>query len=128
MLRNAVALAVIAACAIAVTGCGIIEDSIGHPIYLRGAVNVVEKQPLTKVYEATKKAIKDIGYAVATDERETNSAVLQGENKFDRRNKIVRVILTSVPEGGTEISIRVGRTGNRTLSAKVLEGIRSHLK
>lgn len=128
-LTRVCVLAAIGVAAVLVTGCplNIIEDSIGHTIYLSGAINAVDKHTAQEVLEATKKALQGMDYVVATADRTTLGAVIDARSKWNPEKKAIRIDLTERQEGGTHIRIRVGRTGDKGLSNKLLESIRSQL-
>ena len=99
----------------------------GDTYYIAGAVNATAKESPKQVAEATKKAFGDLDYVITTGERTTLGGMIEGRNRKDQSRKIARVHITEGEKGGTEISIRVDSFGDKKLSHKLLELIRSHL-
>ena len=127
--RTILTLAAIVACAMTASGCWWIERDMGHRIHIAGSVNAVEEHDLKAVDAATTSALKEIGYVVTTRERSVRGAMIQGNDSSDQRDlgKVIRVHLTERSAGSTDISIRIGRIGNKKLSRKLLDAIRANL-
>jgi len=128
MHRNCVILIVLlAVLMVSVSGCvlaAVGAGAAGTVAYMRGDLEAIRVERVNEVYEATKKAVTDLGYAVTKDQKDATSAEI---NLRDAQDKKIIIKLNATPEGPTDISIRVGTFGDESLSRLIYDKIKENL-
>lgn len=95
----------------------------GTYVYVSGKLTRTYKAPLSKTYAACQAALKDLQLPLETQEKTLGSASLRahdGENT-------VYIDLTSVDRDQTEVSVRVGVSGDEQASKRIHEAIQRRL-
>ena len=108
------------------SGCALLVGGAagaGTVAYLKGELKTNEDVPIDKLWNATQAAIKEMGFAVKTEEKDALSAKLVALTADD---KTININLKKRNDYLTEISIRVGTFGDESLSKKILEEIKKH--
>ena len=117
-----------AAAAVWLTGCIIAAvgaGAAGTVAYVKGDLEVIESKKLDVVYDATKKALKDLELSISQDTKDQIGATVIARDSQDKK---VTVKLTAVTDESTEISIRFGTFGNEAKSTMVYNKIKENLK
>jgi VCBS repeat-containing protein len=97
----------------------------GTIAYVKGDLETVEAKGINDVYEATKKAVKQLELGVTKDTKDAMSAVIIAR---DAQDKKITITLKGTTEEATKISIRVGMFGNETKSQRIYEQIKKNLE
>jgi len=108
-------------CVVAAVGLG----AAGTIAYVRGDLQSFESERIDEVYEATLKAVDELGLIVTTKSKDALSARIIAR---DADNKKVTIKLKATAEGPTELSIRIGVFGNETKSRLIYQKIRENLR
>lgn len=108
-------------CMLAAVGAG----AAGTVAYVKGDLGAVEAKKLDTVYDATKKALKQLELSVSVDTKDKISATIIARDSSDKK---ITVKLSAATEDSTNISIRFGTFGNETKSAMVYDKIKENLK
>ena len=108
-------------CMLAAVGAG----AAGTVAYVKGDLEAVEAKKLDTVYDATKKALKQLELSVSVDTKDKISATIIARDSSDKK---ITVKLSAATEDSTNISIRFGAFGNETKSGMVLDKIKENLK
>jgi L-fucose isomerase-like protein len=114
--------------AVAMSGClaaAIGAGAVGTVAYIKGDLEVVEVKNIDTVYEATKKALKQLRYSITKESKDLISGVITAR---DAQDKKVTIKLNSTAEGVTKLSIRVGLFGNETKSTLIYQKIHDNLR
>ncbi len=106
-------------CVIAAVGAG-----AGTVAYVRGDLQTVESKSLDDVYEATEKAIKELGLNVTKKTKDAMSATIVAR---DAQDKKITIKLSATTEETTKLSIRIGVFGSETKSRRIYEEIKKNL-
>ncbi|MEE9370993.1 MAG: DUF3568 family protein [Sedimentisphaerales bacterium] len=106
-------------CVIAAVGAG-----AGTVAYVRGDLQTVESKSLDDVYEATEKAIKELGLNVTKKTKDAMSATIVAR---DAQDKKITIKLSASTEETTKLSIRIGVFGSETKSRRIYEEIKKNL-
>lgn len=108
-------------CMLAAVGAG----AAGTVAYVKGDLEAVEAKKLDTVYDATKKALKQLELSVSVDTKDKISATIIARDSSDKK---ITVKLSAATDDSTNISIRFGAFGNETKSVMVLDKIKENLK
>ena len=108
-------------CMLAAVGAG----AAGTVAYVKGDLEAVEAKKLDTVYDATKKALKQLELSVSVDTKDKISATIIARDSSDKK---ITVKLNAATEDSTKISIRFGTFGSETKSGMVLDKIKENLK
>lgn len=108
-------------CMLAAVGAG----AAGTVAYVKGDLEAVEAKKLDTVYDATKKALKQLELSVSVDTKDKISATIIARDSSDKK---ITVKLSAATEDSTNISIRFGTFGSETKSGMVLDKIKENLK
>jgi hypothetical protein len=111
-------------CAVALVGAGVAAGA-GTVAYLRGDLEAVEPKNIDTVFEATEKAVEELGLKVSKKTKDKMSAVIIAR---DAQDKKITIKLRAAAEGGTKLSIRVGGFGDETKSRLIYQKIREKLE
>ena len=115
-----ISMAIVAqGCVVAAVGAG-----AGTMAYIKGDLEVVESKNIDAVYEATEKAVEQLGLNVNKKTKDAMSATIVAR---DAQDKKVTIKLKATTENTTKISIRVGIFGSETKSRLIYEQIRENL-
>ena len=115
-----ISMAIVAqGCVVAAVGAG-----AGTMAYIKGDLEVVESKNIDAVYEATEKAVEQLGLNVSKKTKDAMSATIVAR---DAQDKKVTIKLKATTENTTKISIRVGIFGSETKSRLIYEQIRENL-
>ncbi len=106
-------------CVVAAVGAG-----AGTVAYVRGDLQTVESKSLDDVYEATEKAIKELGLNVTKKTKDAMSATIVAR---DAQDKKITIKLSASTEETTKLSIRIGVFGSETKSRRIYEEIKKNL-
>ena len=108
-------------CLLAAVGAG----AAGTVAYVKGDLEATEPSKLDVVYEATKKALKDLELSITSDTKDALSATVVARDAQDKR---ATVKLSAVTENSTRISIRFGTFGDEAKSTMVYSKIKENLE
>ena len=108
-------------CMLAAVGAG----AAGTVAYVKGDLEAVEAKKLDTVYDATKKALKQLELSVSVDTKDKISATIIARDSSDKK---ITVKLSAATEDSTNISIRFGTFGSETKSTMVYNKIKENLK
>jgi len=111
-------------CTVALVGAGVAAGA-GTVAYLRGDLEAVEPKNIDTVFEATEKAVEELGLKVSNKTKDKMSAVIIAR---DAQDKKITIKLRAAAEGGTKLSIRVGGFGDETKSRLIYQKIREKLE
>jgi len=115
-----ISMAIVAqGCLVAAVGAG-----AGTIAYIKGDLEVVESKNIDVVYEATEKAVEQLGLNVNKKTKDAMSATIVAR---DAQDKKVTIKLKATTENTAKISIRVGIFGSETKSRLIYEQIRENL-
>ncbi len=121
-------ISVLVSTAVLIEGCVIAAVGIGAAgtvAYIRGDLEAMESKDLDTVYEATEKALDELGLNVTKRAKDAMSAVIVAR---DAQDKKITIKLSATTEETTKVSIRVGLFGSETKSRLVYQKIRDNLK
>lgn len=93
----------------------------GTVAYVGGELKTVQKVSLNKAWNATQKAMKDLGFTITSKEKDAFNGQLTAKGAA---NKIIRIKLKRQSNMRTEIRIRVGTFGDESVSLEILERIK----
>jgi hypothetical protein len=98
---------------------------VGAAAYKDGEVRYTGELSLNEAWDATQKALSDLGYAITSEERHVSDTpcLLTAEKAG---NKKIRVTLKRQSDALTEIRIRVGTFGDESLSRLIVKQIEIH--
>jgi len=108
-------------CMLAAVGAG----AAGTVAYVKGDLEASEAKKLDVVYEATKKAMKDLELSITSDSKDALSATIVAR---DAQDKKATVRLGAITENSTSISVRFGTFGNETKSTMLYNKIKENLE
>ena len=97
----------------------------GTYAYVGGEFTSTEQISLERAWEATKKAVNDLGFTVTRKEKDAYSSEFQLIAYGTGEKKIV-IKLKKQSSTLTEIAIRVGMFGDESLSRSILEKIKGY--
>jgi hypothetical protein len=110
------------------TGCLLVvagaAAGAGTYAYVDGELKASQPESLDKTWAATQSAVKDLKFSVTKTAKDAVSAHLTAKTAED---KTVDISLKRIADDTTEIRIRVGAFGDKSLSDLILEKIRSRL-
>ena len=92
--------------------------------YVNGELKVTAGATMNEAYDASLSAMSDLQFTVTGKSKDA----LQGEvDARNSSNTAIVIKLKYVSNTATEISIRVGTFGDKTMSDMILDKIKSHL-
>ncbi len=109
------------------TGCFLVLGAAGGAagtVYVMGKLKDEISAPVPKVHQATKAGLKDLGLPIREDQSDKLTAKLKSE--FSDGTD-VWIDIESKSDTVSQISIRVGLTGDEAKSRKILEALKKHL-
>jgi hypothetical protein len=104
-------------CAAVLVGGGAAAGAGGYA-YMSGQLKSTEGASMDRVWEASQKAMKELGYVPATQRRDGFKAQLVARTVDDKK---INLYLKRLSDNSTEIRIRVGVFGSESLSRLILE-------
>lgn len=110
-------------CLAAAIGAGVI--GVGTVAYIRGDLEAIETQNIDVVYEATRKAMKQLGLQMIKERKDLDSGLVVAR---DAEGKEAKITLKSTEHGGTKVSVRVGLFGDQARSLLIYQKIHDNLK
>ncbi len=110
-------------CVAAAVGAGVI--GVGTVAYIKGDLEAIETQNIDVVYEATRKAMKQLQLQMIKERKDLDSGLVIVR---DAEGKEAKITLKSTEHGGTKISVRVGLFGDQARSQLIYQRIRDNLK
>lgn len=96
---------------------------IGTYKFIRGELRSTEDISLDRAYQATEKAMVDLGFTITSKQKDAFDAEVIARRANDKR---VTVKLKKQSNNVTEIKIRVGTFGDEYISKDVLETMKRH--
>ena len=106
-------------CVVAAVGAG-----AGTVAYIRGDLETVETKDIETVFEATEKAMGELGLNISKQTKDAMSAVIVARDSEDKK---ITIKLGATSEGTTKLSIRAGLFGDETKSRLIYEQIKKGL-
>lgn len=116
------ALALSAGCAAVVVGAA--AAGAGGYAYVAGEMKSTETATLDRVWTATLGAMGDLSFPVITQKKDPGHAELIARTSTDTK---ISITLNKFSDTATEVRIRVGTFGDKSLSVAILEKIRKRL-
>ena len=89
--------------------------------YVGGELKTVEEVSLNRAWDATQKAMNNLGFTITSKEKDAFNSKLIAKSVA---NKIIKIKLNRQSNMLTEIRIRVGTFGDESMSLKILESIK----
>jgi len=96
----------------------------GAVAYVGGELRSTEEVSLDRAWNATQVAVNDLEFTTTKKEKDVFDAVLTASGAGGKK---VRVALKKVANKRTEIRIRVGTFGDKSLSQQILQTIKKRL-
>ena len=93
----------------------------GTVAYVGGELKTVEEVTLNRAWNATQKAMNNLGFTITSKEKDAFNSKLIAKSVA---NKIIKIKLNRQSNMLTEIRIRVGTFGDESMSLKILESIK----
>ena len=93
----------------------------GTVAYVGGELKTVEEVSLNRAWNATQKAMNNLGLTITTKEKDAFDGQLIAKGTA---NKTIKIKLNKQSDTLTEIKIRVGTFGDESLSLQILESIK----
>ncbi len=113
----------ISGCVAAVVGAGVI--GVGTVAYIKGDLEAIETQNIDVVYEATRKAMKQLRLQMVKERKDLDSGLIVVR---DAEGKEAKISLKRTEDGGTKVSVRVGLFGDQARSLHIYQKIHDNLK
>jgi len=89
--------------------------------YVGGELKTVEKVSLHRAWNATQKAMKDLEFTITSKEKDAFDGQLIAKGAA---NKTIKIKLNKQSDTLTEIRIRVGTFGDKSVSLNIMESIK----
>jgi hypothetical protein len=96
----------------------------GTIAYIKGELKSTAQAPLDRAWEATQMAMKDLEFVITEKEKDAFDAKLTANGAGDKK---INIALKKMSDTLTEIKIRVGAFGDKSLSQQILETIKNRL-
>ncbi|HVZ66236.1 MAG TPA: DUF3568 family protein [Lacunisphaera sp.] len=125
-LRQALALVVAASSLIVLPGCIVAAAGAGAGAvaYVRGELDANLNTDYSKVVESTRRSIKDLEFALVSENKDALKAVFVARTALDKK---VEITVENSGKRLTHIKIRVGLFGDESLSVSILDKIKAGL-
>jgi len=128
MTRNWILLA-FAFCCIATLfqGCMVVAvgaGAAGTVAYVKGDLEAVEAVSLNDAYQATEKAVEEMGLFTISKKKDSLGAIFKLRDSDDKK---ITIKLTAATESTTKISIRVGTFGSEAKSQMIYGKIKENI-
>jgi len=121
VLAVVMAVAQFSGCAAVVVGGA---AGAGGAMYFTGKLEDTINRPVTKVYDASLRALKQMGLPVLEHEHDSMTAKIKSLFADDKK---VWIDIESVTVDTSRITVRVGLIGDEAKSRRILESIRKNL-
>ena len=95
----------------------------GAYAYVKGELKSTEKVSLSQAWKAAQMAMDDLEFETLHKEKDFFEAAITASGAG---GKAIRVTLERISDNLTEIKIRIGTFGDKTLSEQILDRIRKH--
>ena len=118
------ALALTAGCVAVAVGAAVGAAGVAGYAYVKGELKGTEAASLDRTWAAAQAALKDLQYSVVSQRKDAQQAELDARTAKDTK---VTVQLKGLSDTTTEVRIRVGTFGDKTLSMNILEKIKARL-
>lgn len=115
----ALVISISTGCAALVVGAG---AGAGTVAYVAGELQATEDVSLTNAWNASKRAMKDLGFSITSAEKDAFEGKIIARGAGDKK---VTISLEKVTDKTTEIGIRVGFFGDESMSIEILDSIRA---
>jgi len=122
-LGLAAAVALTAGCVAVAVGAGA-AAGVGTYAYVSGELKSTQSATLDRTWAATQAAMKDLEFSVTSQRKDALQAELIARTAIDKK---ITIKLAKVSETATEVRIRVGTFGDKSLSLVILEKIKKRL-
>ena len=96
----------------------------GAVAYIKGELQSTAQVSLDRAWEATQLAMDGLEFVVTGKEKDAFDAELTASGAGDKK---IKVALKRISDTNTEIKIRVGAFGDKSLSQQILETIKKRL-
>jgi len=96
----------------------------GAVAYIKGELKTTAQVSLDRAWKATQMAMDDLEFMVTGKEKDVFDAELTASGAVDKK---IKVALKKISDTRTEIKIRVGAFGDKSLSQQILETIKKRL-
>jgi hypothetical protein len=96
----------------------------GAVAYIKGELKSTAQVSLDRAWKATQMAMDDLEFTVTGKEKDVFDAELTASGAGDKK---IKVALKKISDTRTEIKIRVGAFGDKSLSQRILETIKKRL-
>ena len=96
----------------------------GAVAYVGGDLKSSEEVPLNRAWKATQMAMDDLEFTVTSKEKDVLDGVLTATGAGGKK---IRVALKKISDTSTQIKIRVGTFGDKSMSQQILETIKKRL-
>jgi hypothetical protein len=93
-------------------------------VYVKGNLEDQFTQPVPRVHEAARAALRDLGLPIVEDKGDQVTAHLESEFSD---GKHVWIDVDAQTDGRTRVKIRVGELGDEIRSRKILDAIKQNL-
>ena len=110
-------------CALLLVGGGA-AAGVGGYAYVKGELKAVERTSLDKAWEASVAAMKELQFSIASQSKDYLTGHLTARTAQDKK---IAIDIKALPNGSTEIRIRVGTFGDEALSLVIVDTIKKHL-
>ena len=100
------------------------DSRVGVVAYVRGDLETTLANNYNPVIDATRKAIKDLGFTKLSDKKDALNAVIEVRTANDKK---VEISITSTGKSLTTMKIRVDLFGDEQLSRTLLDQIKAEL-
>ncbi|MBI4657830.1 MAG: DUF3568 family protein [Verrucomicrobia bacterium] len=114
--------ALLSGCAALLIGTGAAVGA-GSVVYVNGGLRTTETVSLDTAWTAAQTGMKDLELAVVSREKDALRAHLKARGAGDRK---ISLKLKNKGEETTELRIRVGLFGDKSLSQAILDAVRKH--
>ena len=129
--QKLILLLLIAASPLILTGClaaaavgGAAVAGAGTVAYIKGELKATEEATMEQAWKATEGAVEELQFLVINKIHDAVSGELEAKTAD---NKTIKITLKRIGNNLTEITIRVGTFGDRTLSRYILSKIEGAL-
>lgn len=125
-LRQALALVLVGSSLIVLPGCIVAAAGAGAGAvaYVRGELDANLNNDYNKVVDSTRRSIKDLEFALVSENKDALKAVFVARTALDKK---VEITIENSGKRLTHIKIRVGLFGDESLSVSILDKIKAGL-
>ncbi|HTL68508.1 MAG TPA: DUF3568 family protein [Lacunisphaera sp.] len=125
-LRQALALVLVGSSLVVLPGCIVAAAGAGAGAvaYVRGELDANLNNDYSKVVDSTRRSIKDLEFAMVSENKDALKAVFVARTALDKK---VEITVENSGKRLTHIKIRVGLFGDESLSVSILDKIKAGL-